>query len=119
MKKTLIIGASTDSFRYSYKAIVLLVRKKYDICAIGMREGNLHGVEIKTQKEDFEDIHTVSLYIAPERQKEYYDYIIDLEPKRVIFNPGTYNPELANKCKENKIEVVQECTVQMLNSDEY
>lgn len=118
-KKTLVIGASLNPARYSYLAIKRLVAKNQPTVAIGLREGNLDGVEIQKEKKDFEDIDTVTLYLGPPRQPEYYDYILDLEPKRVIFNPGTENPEFFRLLKEEGIQVEVACTLIMLSTNQY
>ncbi len=115
-KKTMVIGASPKPERYSYKAVTLLNRYKQPVIALGVRKGNINGIEIIVDKAHFEDIHTVTMYIGPNRQINYYDYILSLKPKRVIFNPGTENPELIELAQENNIETVKNCTLVMLNA---
>ena len=116
MGKTIVIGASPKPERYSYKAVTLLSRYKYPVIALGIRAGNINEVEIIKGKPHFEDIDTITLYIGPERQTNYYDYILSIKPKRLIFNPGTENPELFTLARNNNIEVVENCTLVMLNS---
>jgi len=116
MKKTLVIGASTNPNRYSYKAVKLLTHYQHEVVALGLRTGKIENVQIETEKKDFKNIHTISLYLNPERQKDYYQYIIDLQAKRIIFNPGTENNELAQLAQENNIETIFNCTLVMLNS---
>ncbi|MFD1095393.1 CoA-binding protein [Salegentibacter chungangensis] len=118
-KKTLVLGASLKPARYSNLAIQKLVKYDQPVEAIGLREGKVAGIPISTQKEQFKDIDTVTLYLGPPRQKEYYDYIISLAPQRVIFNPGTENPELYKLLKENDIEIVVGCTLIMLSTNQY
>lgn len=118
-KKTLVIGASRNPARYSYMAIKRLMQSGQPTVAIGLREANVHGVDIITTKEDFENIDTVTLYLSPKRQPEYYDYILSLGPSRVIFNPGTENPELYKLLKENSIEIEVGCTLIMLATNQY
>lgn len=118
-KKTLVIGASMNPARYSYLAINRLVSHKQPTVAIGLRKGNVAGVEIETEKVPFEDIDTVTLYLGPKRQPEYYDYILSLDPKRVIFNPGTENPEFYQLLREHGIEVEVACTLIMLGTNQY
>ena len=65
------------------------------------------------------DIHTVTLYLNPDNQKDYYDYILQLSPKRIIFNPGAENQELIELAMKNNIEVSIACTLIMLNSNNY
>ncbi|MEX0995782.1 MAG: CoA-binding protein [Flavobacteriaceae bacterium] len=118
-KKTLVIGASTNPSRYSYLAISRLVENNHSVVAIGLKKGTVYGVEILTDKPHFEAIDTVTLYVNPKNQEEYYQYIIDLKPKRVIFNPGTENPEFYNLLKENDIEVEVACTLVLLGTNQY
>lgn len=118
-KKTIVLGASLNPARYSNLAINRLVKHDQPTVAVGLRKGNVQGVEIKTEKYPFEDIDTVTLYLNAKRQKEYYDYIISLQPERVIFNPGTENPELYDLLRENKIDFENACTLVMLSSHQY
>lgn len=119
MKKTLVLGASTNPGRYAYIAINRLKRANIPTVAIGLRKGQVAGVNIETEKIPFEDIHTVTLYLGPARQEEYYDYIISLKPKRVIFNPGTENPEFYRLLQKNNIEVEVACTLILLSTNQY
>ena len=115
-KKTLVIGASTKPERFSNKAVKVLRRNKYDVYAFGMREGEIADIEIQTDFPDESDgIHTVAMYIAAHRQEEFYQKIIDLKPKRVIFNPGTENHEFKKLLKKNKIAFTEFCLLIMLN----
>jgi len=117
--KTLVIGASTNPQRFSYLAIKSLVKHNIDVVAIGLKTGNVDGVEITVDKPVFEDIHTITLYLNAERQKEYFDYMISLKPKRIIFNPGTESGELLKLARANGIEPVFDCTLVMLNNGNY
>lgn len=119
MKKTLVLGASLNPDRYSNLAINRLVNHGHTVEAVGLRKGEVAGVTISTEKEDFKDIDTVTLYLNPKRQEEYYDYIISLNPKRVIFNPGTENPDFYKLLKENNIENEVACTLVLLGTDQY
>lgn len=118
-KKTLVIGASTDPSRYSYLAANRLVNHKHEIELLGVKEGLVAGKEINTEKEKFEDIDTVTLYVNPQRQSEYFDYVADLKPRRVIFNPGTENPEFQNFLIKKGIEPIEACTLVMLSTGQY
>ncbi len=118
-KKTLVLGASLNPSRYSNMAINRLVTHGNPVKAIGLRKGVVAGVEIATEKEAFADIDTVSLYLNPKRQEEYYDYIVSLKPKRVIFNPGTENPEFYKMLKDNDIEFEAACTLVLLGTNQY
>jgi len=119
MKRTLIIGSSTKSYRYSYLAAQKLVAYGHPIFMLGLRKGNVLGHEIHTEKVSWENVNTVTLYINPSRQPEYYDYIVSLSPKRVIFNPGTENPEFANILLSKNIIPIEACTLVMLSTGQY
>ncbi|WP_159800569.1 CoA-binding protein [Flavobacterium sp. MK4S-17] len=118
-KKTLVMGASTEPTRYAYKAIRMLQRYGHPVVAVGKKEDNLDGVKIEREQVPFENVDTVTLYLNPMNQKQYYNYIISLKPKRVIFNPGTENPELYALLRENNIEVEVGCTLVMLSTNQY
>jgi len=100
MRKTLVIGASENPDRYSEKAIRALVSHNHEVVAIGLREGKVAGVYFDSQKKEFNNIDTVTLYVGPKNQQEYYNYILDLKPRRVIFNPGTENLEFSTQCSK-------------------
>jgi hypothetical protein len=119
MKTTLILGASEKPERYSYRAINNLVEQGNPVIAIGAREGKVHGVNIITGMPDLQDIHTVTLYISLKIQQSYYDYILKLRPKRIIFNPGTENHELKALAEKNGIETLEACTLVMLSLRNY
>lgn len=118
-KKTLVIGASTNTSRYSNIAIKRLAQANVPTLALGLRKGEVAGVPIETEKLAFEDVHTVTLYLGPPRQPEYYEYIVSLHPERVIFNPGTENPEFYKLLRENNIEVDEACTLVLLSTQQY
>lgn len=118
-KKTLVIGASTNPERYSYKAIKMLERFGHPVVAVGNREGELDGIRIEKGAAPFNGVDTVTLYLNPANQKPYYDYIIGLKPKRVIFNPGTENMELIQLLKENNIESEIACTLVLLSTHQF
>jgi predicted CoA-binding protein len=119
MKKTLIIGASPDPSRYAYKAAHMLTRFKHDIVNVGIKKGEVAGVAIEKQGDIHRDIDTVTLYIGPALQPQYYEYIVATHPKRVIFNPGTENVELENLLMKNNIEPILACTLVLLSTGQY
>lgn len=119
MKKTLVLGASLNPSRYSNLAINRLVNHGHTVEAVGLKKGIVAGVAISTEKEPFENIDTITLYLNPQRQAEYYDYIISLKPKRVIFNPGTENPEFYELLRKNNIEYEVACTLVLLGTNQY
>lgn len=119
MKKTLVIGASENPDRYSNKAIRALTGHKHEVVAIGLREGNVAGISFNAEKKDFENVDTVTLYVGPQNQPEYYDYIIGLNPNRVIFNPGTENPAFISKLKTAGIAPEIACTLVLLATGQF
>lgn len=118
-KKTLVLGASENPSRYSYLAINKLLSHKHEIVAIGKRKGNVAGVAIGTDTPEMNDIDTITLYLNPNNQKPYYDYMLSLNPKRVIFNPGTENDELEDMLRAKGIEAKEACTLVMLGTGQY
>lgn len=116
---TLVLGASLNPNRYSNIAIKRLRGKEIPVVAIGLREGKVGDVTILKDKVALENIDTVTLYLNPKRQEEYYDYIIGLQPRRVIFNPGTENFDFIKKLKENDIEAEVACTLVLLSTNQY
>lgn len=119
MSKTLVFGASLKPERYSNLAIQRLVEKNIETEAFGLRLGEVSGVQIKTKLEDFQNIDTITLYLNPKRQVEYYNEIIRLQPRRVIFNPGTENMPFYSLLEENGILVVVACTLVLLATNQY
>ncbi|NNC70518.1 MAG: CoA-binding protein [Flavobacteriaceae bacterium] len=118
-KKTLVLGASLNEDRYSNIAIQRMVHSSLEVVAIGLVSGMVAGVSIKTGYPEIEDVHTITIYLNPKRQVIYYNYIISLKPKRVIFNPGTENTELMKLLRKNNIKVEVACTLVLLSTDQY
>lgn len=119
MKKTLVIGASTNPDRYSYLAINSLLRHGHEVVAIGRRKGEVSGVQIQTGQPELTDIDTVTLYINLSHQEEYYDYVLAMKPKRLIFNPGAENFDFMLRAKEAGIETLEACTLVMLSTGQF
>lgn len=118
-KKTVVLGASPNPVRFSHKAVKSLLRHDQDVVAVGFKEGLIVEEEILVGMPHIDDVHTVSIYIGSSRQADYYDYIISLNPKRVIFNPGTVNPEFMGRLSREGIEPLAECMLVLLNEEEY
>lgn len=119
MKKTLVVGASLKPSRYSNLVIHRLREKGIPVIAYGLREGQVADIEIQNSLDGVADVHTVTLYMNPSRQEAIYQEIIDLGPERVIFNPGTENPEFYKKLREKGIEVEVACNLVMLATNQY
>lgn len=118
-KKTLVLGASDNSSRYSYLAIQRLRSKGHEVVGIGKHTGTVEDVTIETTKQPIEELNTVTLYLNPLHQKEYYDYILSLKPKRIIFNPGAENEELKQLALQNNIQPMEACTLVLLSTGQY
>jgi len=116
---TMVIGASLKPWRYSHKAVVALNRHGHRVIAIGLREGFIEDIPVVKELPLDADVDTVTMYIGAPRQSEYADYLVSIKPRRVIFNPGAENSELAEKLAENGVEVLEACTLVMLATGQY
>ena len=118
-KKTVVLGASTNASRYSNMAINRLSAYKHPVIAVGLREGKAGSVNIVTGKPEEENVDTITLYLNANNQRQYFDYILSLKPKRIIFNPGAENDELAELASKNGIQTMEACTLVMLGTGQY
>ena len=118
-KKTLVLGATTNPARYSFLAIHKLRENGHDVVAIGNHTGKVRDVTIVTEKKPVKDLDTVTLYLNAGNQKEYYNYILEQKPRRIIFNPGAENSELERLARENNIPTQQACTLVLLSTHQY
>lgn len=118
-KKTLVFGASLNPGRYSNIAIHRLLTYDHDVVAFGMKAGEVGNVEIDTELKSFQDVDTITLYMNPKRQEPFYDYLISLNPKRIIFNPGTENPTFYKLLREAHIPFEVACTLVLLGTNQY
>ena len=118
-KKTLVFGASLNPERYSNMAMHRLSLNAIEVSAFGLKKGEVCGIEIDTDLQSFQNIHTVTLYVNPKRQEAYYDYILSLKPTRVIFNPGTENPKFYKLLDEVSIDYEVACTLVLLSTNQY
>lgn len=119
MKRTLIIGASNNPERYAYKAAERLLSYGHEIELLGLRPDEVFGKIIDTEKKNFKNIDTVTLYVGVAKQPEYYEYLLALNPQRVIFNPGTENNELEVLLARNGIIAEEACTLVLLATGQY
>ncbi|HKK75846.1 MAG TPA: CoA-binding protein [Saprospiraceae bacterium] len=119
MKKTLVLGASPNVSRVSNQAVHRLKRLGHEVVPVGIRDGQIAGIDIRKGQPDVAGVDTITMYLSAKNQVQYYDYIISLEPKRIIFNPGAENAELYQMAKENGIEVENACTLVMLSLSGY
>lgn len=119
VKKTLVLGASDNPARYSYRAVHQLKSHGHEVVPVGIRKGEVAGLAIHTDRPAAENVDTVTLYVGPQNQPAWYDYILDLNPKRIIFNPGTENPELERRAQARGIETEEACTLVLLSVGQY
>lgn len=119
MKKTIVLGATPDDSRYAYLASNKLVKFGHEIINVGIKTGEVAGVAIEKPEHLHSDVDTITLYVGSRNQQSLYDYILNTNPKRIIFNPGTENPELEQMAQQKGIETVMGCTLVMLSTGEY
>jgi hypothetical protein len=118
-KKTLVLGASDNPSRYSFLALHRLRGQGHPVIAIGKKTGIVADIPIEKEKKEFDNVDTVTLYLNPTHQKQYYDYIISLKPRRIIFNPGAENDELSELAEKNGIKPMEACTLVLLATGQY
>lgn len=118
-KKTLVLGASANPSRYSYLVVNKLREHKHPVVAIGRTTAVVADIPVQSDTAPIQDLDTVTLYLNPVNQKNYYDYILELHPKRVIFNPGAENPEFEKLLGEKGIQTVEACTLVLLSTGQY
>ncbi|GAB5554230.1 MAG: CoA-binding protein [Saprospiraceae bacterium] len=118
-KKTLVLGASTNISRVSYQAVHRLKNTGHEVVPVSIKKGSIAGIEIKNGTPEIDGLDTITLYLNAKNQEAYYDYILGLEPKRIIFNPGAENIELYRMAGERGIEVENACTLVMLSVGNY
>ncbi|HMK24440.1 MAG TPA: CoA-binding protein [Chitinophagaceae bacterium] len=118
-KKTLVLGASDNPSRYSYLAVQRLRSHGHPVVAIGKKNARVADVPIEKEKKEFDNIDTVTLYLNPLHQEDYYDYILSLKPKRIIFNPGAENENLAELAAKHNIKAIEACTLVLLSTGQY
>ena len=118
-KKTLVLGASDNPSRYSYLAVNRLRSHGHPVVAIGKKNSMVADVLIEKEKKNWDNVDTVTLYLNPTHQQQYYDYILSLNPKRIIFNPGAENDELADLAIKSGITPIEACTLVLLSTNQY
>lgn len=119
MKKTIVIGASDNPNRYAYRAVHSLKSHGHEVVPVGIRKGQIAGLDIRTDRPAEGEVDTVTLYVGPQNQPAWYDYILELKPKRIIFNPGTENEELERRAQAQGIRTEEACTLVMLSIGNY
>lgn len=121
MKKTVIIGATPNRGRYAFLAAQMLKEYQHEIVPVSIKTGEVLGHQIidLRKKIPIDNVDTVTMYVGPHNQPEWYDYILSLKPKRIIFNPGTENDEFETMAEAKGIETVEGCTLVMLRSFQY
>lgn len=117
--KTLVLGASPKPTRYAYQAVSLLEKHQIEVVAMGVKSGKIGSIPLIKPFKKLDGIHTVSLYLSPQIQQDYYDYILELRPYRVLFNPGTENPEFTTQLDKAGILWENSCTLVLLSTNQY
>lgn len=115
-KKVLLIGASLKPFRYSHIAVKMLASYNHEVWPLGREKGEIAGQEVKTTLPDWDKLDTVTIYLNYENQKDYYESVFDYHPERIIFNPGTENPEFKKLAENKGVKVIENCTLEMLEA---
>lgn len=119
-KRTLVLGASPNPSRYSYVATQRIAAAGHPVIPLGIRKGDINGIPIEIAPEAWKDVDTVTMYMGAEKQKQFYDYLLEtIKPKRIIFNPGAENPELERLAIAKGIAPVNACTLVMLSIGNY
>jgi predicted CoA-binding protein len=118
-KKTVVIGASPNPERYGFIATERLVNNGIETVPVGIKKGSIGALTIINTKPQISGVHTVTLYLNPKNQEEWYSYILSLNPKRIIFNPGTENPQFAELASNSGIETTEACTLVLLSTGQY
>lgn len=116
---TLVLGASPKPERYSFRAVNLLKKYGHPVVALGVREAMIGDTKIIKGFPNFNNIDTITLYLRPKNQIGFYNYILEINPRRIIFNPGTYNLDLINMAEEKGIEIIEACTLVMLSTGKF
>ncbi len=119
MDTTLVLGASLQKSRYSNLAIHKLLQANKKVIGIGKQSGSVEKAKIQTNFDGISNIDTITMYVSPKVQENYYEQIIRLKPKRVIFNPGSENPELEQILREHHIPFERACTLVLLSTNQY
>lgn len=119
IKPTVVLGVSRNSKRFANQAVEALIKHGYPVYAIGKEDFIWGQIEVHSTWDKVFDVHTVTIYLRPELQKFHQERILLVNPQRIIFNPGTYNPELANAASEAGIVVLHECTLVLLSSGQF
>lgn len=118
-KRTIVLGASPNPERYAYKAVEFLVNHGHPVIPLGIKTGSIGSIPIETEKIIYSGVHTISIYLNPEHQKLWYPYILSIQPRRILFNPGAENPELVQLARNHGIEILEACTLVLLNTHQY
>jgi uncharacterized protein len=121
LKKTVVVGATPNRSRYAYLAATMLAEYNFESVLLGIKTGEINGNKILDirEKPAITGVDTITLYIGPQRQPEWYEYLLGLKPKRIIFNPGTENEEFEALARKKGIETLEACTLVMLRSRQF
>jgi uncharacterized protein len=110
-----ILGASTNPNRYSYRATEELVSHDYKVIPVGNKKGELFGISIEDDYPIDKSVDTIGMYLSARNQEFYYEKILTNPPRRVIFNPGTYNTDFEKRLQSKGVETLRSCVLIMLS----
>lgn len=116
---TLVMGATDNPARYANMAVRKLRAFGHHVIAFGKRPGIIGDVAITSRFPADKQVETVTMYLNSLAQDEYKNMILELKPKRIIFNPGAENPEWMKELETTGIEPVEACTLVMLSAGQY
>lgn len=119
MKRTLVIGASENPERYAYKATKMLMEYGHEVFPYGLKSGKIGDIDIETNWPQEQNFDTITLYVGPQNQDGYKEKILNIKPKRVVFNPGTENLEFETELRNSGIEALEACTLVLLRTEQY
>ncbi len=115
-----VLGASPKEDRYSNKAVKLLLEYGHEVIPVHPVAAAVHDLPCIKKLGDITcPVHTLTLYLGPSASTPLQQQIIDLHPQRIIFNPGTENPDLETAARAAGIEVLEACTLVLLKTGRF
>jgi predicted CoA-binding protein len=115
-----VLGASNKPERYSFQAVKLLAEKGHAVYPVHPALAAIDGIPAFRGLADIPvPIHTVTVYVGPEKSSALAAAILAARPQRVIFNPGAENPALAAHLQSAGIDVCNACTLVLLRTGQF
>jgi predicted CoA-binding protein len=110
----LVLGATDNTNLTSYSAIKLMMHRGLHVMALGPKKTRIDQIAITDEPAAIKQADVVSIFLSAKKQRKYYDYILSLKPEKLVFNPGTENPELEFLAQKNQIQIIKGCTIALL-----